>query len=167
MKKANADGLAWFREADCATNPLVAAIAMDDLESETRVLAERGRAQIVCIAFRGTYRPGSLGNPMAAAMRDRVVETLQDYQPAAVLFDLTGLDYVWGDAVCGIVLPVLRLRRSAPASCPTCLVAVGKTAQALEPLFPHSLFAVAGTKLLPCVAEGLRFLLDELERRAH
>jgi hypothetical protein len=141
---------------------------MHDLHSDSSVLSETAKGPIVGIAFRGTYPPGSAGNPMAAVMRQYVEEGLALHQPAAILFDLTQLDYVWGDAVSRIALPILQQRQIAPATCPVCVVAAGKTAEALKPLFaPTFFFGIARAQLAGSIDEGLRILAEAMGATAN
>jgi hypothetical protein len=66
-------------------------------------------------------------------------------QPKGVIFDLLGLEYEWGNAICGLALPLVRKDRSFR---PSCLVAQGKTAAALRGLLiPSTIFGLAGTQL--------------------
>ena len=79
-----------------------------------------------------------------------------DHQAAAVVFDLSDLVYVWGDAICGIVDP---LHREAGGFLPSCIVARGATAVALSGLVqPHTIFGLAGTALVERVGEALERL---------
>jgi len=78
---------------------------MQELQCESRVVYESAEGPVICVAFRGYYPPGSAGGPVAVAMREYISEVVAKHSPAALMFDLTGLDYVWGDSILSIVLP--------------------------------------------------------------
>jgi hypothetical protein len=77
-----------------------------------------------------------------------------------VLFDLTDLDFKWGDAIGTMVLP---LRRNNMTFTPSCLVAVGPTAVALRPLFATNfIFGAAGGKLFDNRQDAVTHLISQL-----
>jgi hypothetical protein len=81
-------------------------------------------------------------------------------QPKGVIFDLLGLEYEWGNAICGLALPLVRKDRSFR---PSCIVAQGKTAAALRGLLlPSTIFGLAGTQLLESAEEALGLLETRL-----
>jgi hypothetical protein len=115
----------------------------------------------VAISFRGFYPSGSLGNEHAELMRDYVSQVVAQVNPAAVLFDLTDLDYEWGDAICTMVLP---LRTKDKTFRPFCLIAVGPTAVALRPLFTANfIFGAFGGKLFENRQDGVAHLMSQVE----
>ena len=79
--------------------------------------------------------------------------------PAAVLFDLTGLDYAFGDAINSLALLV----RDGESFGPGAVLAAGATAEAIRPLFgPNWLLGVSGMPLLEDEAAALAFLRESL-----
>lgn len=85
-------------------------------------------SDVLVVSFSGTIPPGSEGNADAAAGRDYIkVHLTQDH--AALILDLTRLDYVFGDSVGSWFLhhPL-----------PTRLVVSGATGKALRSLISAS-----------------------------
>lgn len=81
-------------------------------------------SDVLVVSFSGTIPPGSEGNPDAAAGRDYIEAHLtQDH--AALILDLTRLDYVFGDSIGSWFL-----RHPLP----TRLVATGATGDAVRSL---------------------------------
>jgi hypothetical protein len=118
------------------------------------------RGPVVAISFRGAYPAGSQGNGHAAAMRDYIAGVVAEGAPAAVLFDLTGLQYTWGDGICSLAIP---LRVGQQTFIPFCLVASEPTATKLAPLLgPSFLLGLAGGRLFPTRPEGLSYLAARL-----
>ncbi len=114
------------------------------------------------IAFAGRYPPGSMGNAHAARMQDLAKELVAEFKPAAVLFDLQRLNYVWGDSICGLAFAVMDLE--AKAILPSCLYARGGTVTALSGLFvKNSLFELAGMKLFERYEMALEYLRSRLD----
>ena len=66
-------------------------------------LGERGdRIDAVVVRFEGCYGYGSLGNGDASymiAMRNYVIDCVI---PSAIVFDLSSLEYEWGNAIWGL-----------------------------------------------------------------
>ena len=65
-----------------------------------------------------------------AAMRGYLAGVVAEAAPAGVLFDLTGLEYPWGDGICLLTIP---LRVGPHKFIPFCLVASEPTATNLAP----------------------------------
>jgi hypothetical protein len=119
-------------------------------------IAETPKGPIVALVFRGTYRPGSAGNEFAQEMISFLNSVLADENPAAVMFDLTALDYVWGDGIARLAMPLLdKSSRSRPAA----IVAIGGTAVAIKPLLqPGWLPSLAGMRLFDSRREAVAYL---------
>ncbi len=103
------------------------------------------------ISFQGDYPPGSPGNSTAARMRNYVEEIIQTHQPEGLIFDLTGLHYQYGDAICEILRPL----KQNQGFIPSCIVAGGKTKEALSTLYKNSLLEVAYCKIVISLEEAL------------
>jgi len=72
---------------------------------------------------------------MAVAMRAHVSPVVAKGFPAAVMSDPNALDYVWGDAIGGVAMPLLDNVSSLTR--PTCVVAAAHT----HPATPRCQFA--------------------------
>ncbi len=119
---------------------------------------------ILLLEYDGAYPYGSQGNEIAHFMSRYAQGAYNHYLPRAILFDLTLLDYVWGDSICKLVQVIGRERHEMPLSIPTCVVARGETYESLKPLFESTfLFYWAGTKLMSKRGEALEFLLEALD----
>ncbi len=106
----------------------------------------------IVVQYGGSYPPGSKGNDFAHAMIEFLEKAIAEAKPEAVIPDLTQLDYVWGDAICGLAMALYDGARFRPAA----LIATGKTAEALKPLFePSILFGIAGVKLVGTMDEAV------------
>jgi hypothetical protein len=118
---------------------------------------------IVAVTYAGRYLPGSEGNAFASRMVAFLRTVVAESRPAAVVIDLTALDYVFGDAICGLAVPLLsRDHRFLPAA----IVAVGKTAIALTPLLtPPMALGVAGVTLFSNQADAVAHLEQFLYQR--
>lgn len=126
---------------------------------------------VLRLAYAGHYPPGSEGNATADAMIRHTVETLGAHDPAAVgalLFDLTGLAYAWGDAIAGLPLR-LRFTSGPQAGAwpstprPNVMVAAGQTAAALRSLFgAHRLSGLTGTRVIEDEADAWNDLTARL-----
>ncbi len=92
-------------------------------------------------------------------MAEWVADRICEIQPAAVLFDLTGLDYVLGDPMLRIADPLYRGISAA-------YLATGRTAGALESLF--DVFRPDWEEEKPQIfedrGEALRYLEDQMNR---
>ena len=63
-----------------------------------RILVNNGK--VIKISFKGIYPPGSEGNEAANDMCKKTEEFIKFEDPSGVLFDLIGLNYKFGDAIC-------------------------------------------------------------------
>ncbi|NNE09663.1 MAG: hypothetical protein HKN20_13970 [Gemmatimonadetes bacterium] len=119
-------------------------------------LEETVHGGILMISFGGAYPIGSMGNEAASSMKQYVKEIVAAENPAAVLFNLTRLDYEFGDAIMGIVKPLIDADRNVR---PICIHAAGNTALALAPFFgPGFLWGVLGIASCDTRAEGIEKL---------
>lgn len=66
--------------------------------SETRV----GGSHVLVLAFFGSYRDGSQGSPDATRMAAETLAALAAWRPDALVFDLRGLRYRWGDGMMAV-----------------------------------------------------------------
>jgi hypothetical protein len=120
---------------------------------------------IVEIAFSGQYRPGSVGHEDAAEMLRQAEAIIIRESPDAVLFNLERLDYVWGDSICGLAHTVMD--RESKRVTPACLLAQGRTAQALAPLFEKGfVFEIANMSLFSGRENSLIVLRQRLATKA-
>lgn len=111
---------------------------------------------LVAVAFSGIYLPGSQGNECGLAMIDFLRSVLAKTKLAGILFDLTALDYVWGDTIAGLAMPLFEKGKGFR---PSVIVATGRTARALGPLLePRILLGLAGMKLFDSRDEALAHL---------
>ena len=119
---------------------------------------------VLLLSYEGIYPYGSQGNEIASGMARHALEAYCQYLPKAIMFDLTHLDYVWGDAICGLVGRIAHERHEMPLSIPTCVLARGETYEALKPLFDSIfLFHWAGSTLISERDEALAYLADALD----
>lgn len=65
--------------------------------------ARDGDLELLVLAFRGVYRPGSQGNPDARRMRAEALAHLGVWPCDGLLLDLRELAYTWGDAILGVL----------------------------------------------------------------
>ena len=116
---------------------------------------------ILCVKYEGHYPPGSEGNDVAKAMTKYAVESYGRHSPDAVMFDLTELEYIWGDAIAGIAVALIQHTHECPLLFPACVVARGRTYKALKALFePKWAFGVAGMRLFTTIDQGMIYLHD-------
>jgi hypothetical protein len=88
---------------------------------------------------------------------------LDETRAAGVIIDLTSLDYVWGDTIGGLAMPLRKGARVRPAV----IVAAGRTADALQPLLePNLLLGIAGVRLVRTRQEALAYLDQVLGHHA-
>lgn len=117
------------------SGPLKTGERPEDLHFDFDILPDNKGGQILTAAISGFYPPGSAGNEHARVMQNQVSNKINEIQPSAVLFDLSGLDYVWGDTICCLAVTTIQ------HSLPSCIYATGRTATALEGIFsifkPH------------------------------
>lgn len=96
-------------------------------------------------------------------MSELVREVIREVQPAVVVFDLSDLVYIWGDAIGEIVHP---LQQETGGFLPSCIVARDRTARALSGLVqPQTIFGVAGTVLVQNVPEALENLRVRIRQK--
>ena len=126
-------------------------------------IVETPDGRILKISFAGNLQEGSAGNDEAAEMKRIIEKSVAEASPDAVVFDLSELQYSWGDAFCQIALP---LRRSDGTFRPSCIVAIGKTADSLSALLtPNFLLGFAGVSLYNRVDVAIQHLSESLARR--
>lgn len=65
------------------------------------VQAERTR--VLVLAFHGSYRDGSRGTPDATRMCAEATAALVAWRPDALVFDMRGLSYRWGNGMCEVL----------------------------------------------------------------
>src|SRR5262245_51404451 len=86
------------------------------------------------LAFAGEGGIGSDGNQDGARMREAVREALAEHCPVALVVDLCGFRYRFGDWIGSVPLTALRaLGRGR-----VCVLTTGETAAALHPLWEFS-----------------------------
>lgn len=108
--------------------------------------------RIIIVRFAGTYPPGSAGNDFAREMVNYLRSVLSEVAAGGVVFDLTFLEYEWGDAIGSLAFPLLRGDKPRPAA----IVAHGQTASALKPLLQEPcVLGVAGVALTESVEEAI------------
>ena len=113
------------------------------------------------VSFGGVYSPDAAGVAFADAMIQSLRSALAETRAAGVVLDLTALDYVWGDTICGLAMPLLDKGKGFR---PAAIVAAGRTAKALEPLLaPNFLLGMAGMKLVRTREEALAHLERALD----
>ncbi len=101
----------------------------------------------------GVLKPGSSGNGDAAVLRRHVIEAIRDNGKAVVL-DMLGLEYVFGDYMGGIFLPLLK------SKLPFVIVASGGTKEALIALFQAVKWEGFGIKIASTPEEAAGMLLS-------
>jgi hypothetical protein len=122
-----------------------------ELQCSCTAVPDPLKKRLFKISFQGDYPPGSQGNSTAARMRNYVEQTIHTYQPEGLIFDLTGLRYQYGDAIAEILLPLKQNQGFIPG----CIVANGKTKNALSALYKNSLFEIAKCRILSSVQEAI------------
>src|SRR5262245_35936457 len=131
----------------------------EGIQARSSTLMETDKGRILEIAFSGRYPPGSLGNEHAARMIELAKTIVERDKPRAVLFNLQRLNYVWGDAICGLAMTIAD--REYKTFLLGCVYAEGRTASALEGLFIKGwLFELAGMKLFRDRAEAEGYLKE-------
>lgn len=118
---------------------------------------------VLSLVFKGYYPPGSEGNDVANEMVEYTLSACRRHDPKAILFDFEKLDYVWGDAICGVVIRLAVERHESPLSLPACVLAHGRTHKALEPLFERRVcFGLTGARLFEDREQAMAYLLSSL-----
>ncbi len=129
--------------------------AQKKFRSEIAVVRKAKKGDIIRVSFSGYYPPGSAGNDIAAKMESIVADAVQEFHTVAVIFDLSRLNYVWGDAIGGIFSPLFR----KDSNMPSCVVARGRTARALCALIePAWLPGIAKPRLFAKPEEAMKHL---------
>ena len=138
---------------------------MTEFDASYERIAETPKGSIVGVVFRGTYPPGSAGNEFANEMVRFLRSVLAETNPVAVLLDLTGVDYIWGDSIAGLALPLFEGGKGIAAlprpgaAIPGAIVAIGRTASALKPLLePLVLLGLASVRLFGSRQEAVAHL---------
>ncbi len=133
-----------------------------EVNSSARVI----RPGILSLVFEGYYPPGSEGNDVANAMVEYTHSAFSHHNPKAILFDFTKLDYVWGNAICGVVMRLAMESHKFPLSFPTCVLAHGRTHKALGPLFESKVcFGLVGARLFEDREQAMAYLLSAIEAK--
>lgn len=135
---------------------------MSKLSSSFEKVRDHPRGPLIVVNFSGVYPPGSAGNEFAEAMVEFLRSVVAETQPGGIVLDLTRLDYVWGDAIGGLAMPLLAKREPLRA---VAIVATGRTAGALAPLLaPNFPMALAGMRLAATREQALALVEQALER---
>jgi hypothetical protein len=94
-------------------------------------------------------------------MYDYLAAVVAEAAPAAALLDLTALEYEWGDGLARLAWP---LRTEATGCRPFCIVATGRTAEAIRPLLgPNWLIGILGGRLFESRQEAVADLAARLQ----
>lgn len=88
---------------------------------------------VLWVKFVGRGGVGSEGNDDGRRMRQLLGDALSAGSATGVIIDLTGFDYRFGEWIGSV--PVDVLRRFGPKAGRVCLVATGRTAEALLPIW--------------------------------
>jgi hypothetical protein len=122
--------LGWSRRAVCVWGggSLKVRERPKNLHFKCNLLSDHPKTRVLTLTISGFYPPGSAGNEHGTAIEKWVTDKIRESQPAAVLYDLTGLDYVWGDEMFGITGPL-------SSGILVVYLATGRTAKALNSLF--------------------------------
>ena len=134
-----------------------------NFSSTTECVLEPGAGPVVIVKFSGYYPPGSAGNDVSGAMRNSVGEAVKKHSPSGVVLDMSDLDYVWGDGILGIFLPLDK--GGFKDFIASCVVAEGRTAQAFRSLldsYHTSLFDMAKSELIENVEEAVEIVRGQL-----
>jgi hypothetical protein len=124
-----------------ATLKLLEPRELSDIRCEYLLPLDKELEDVLVIAFYGTYRDGSLGNPDAAFMRGMVMGALATYAPSCLLLDFRGLVYRWGNSLLGIFQDVDEFMNDGTGlPFPVLTVASDKCVEAL-----HSLLSLEGS----------------------
>ena len=103
---------------------------------------------IMTVSFTGRLLPGSAGNELTGHFADDLNDIVRTHQPVGVVLDLTDLDYAFGDAIGALAYPFLDRVRGGCWAMPVAIVATGRTAAALAPLFePNWILGAIGAQL--------------------
>lgn len=119
-------------------------------------VGDRLGGSVIAVSFAGVYPPGSAGSEFGKAMIGFLQFILDETRAAGVIIDLTSLDYVWGDTIGGLAMP---LREKGKRVRPAVIVAAGRTADALQSLLePNFLLGIAGVRLVRTRQEAVAYI---------
>jgi hypothetical protein len=128
-----------------------------------RILVNNGK--IIKISFKGIYPPGSEGNEAANDMCKKTEKFIKFENPSGVLFDLLGLNYKFGDAICCLAHTLID--KSSNKMKPACVLAKGRTLKALTPLFDKDCaFGIFQIQLFAKEDQALGYLQERLYTKA-
>jgi hypothetical protein len=127
--------------------------------SSWEALRQTPMGPVVVIRMAGHYPDGSEGNPFAAELQARVEQIMDEISPGGVIFDMSDLEYEWGDALAGIFLPLMH---PGEGFVPSRVVAQGATEEALGGLLAcnQELFSTGIVETQDEALEQLIALLD-------
>lgn len=109
-------------------------------------IGDHARGPLIAVRFGGLYPLGAEGVEFGRAMVGFLRSVLAETNAAGVIFDLTALEYVWGDGIGELGMALFEKGRGFR---PAAIVAMGGTAHALEPLCePNLLLGIAGVKIV-------------------
>jgi hypothetical protein len=132
------------------------------LRSRTRLLDSTENGPIVLVSFSGDYPHGSAGDKIALKMKAVVRAAVKKFHPSAVVFDLSELNYRWGDAISGIFWALLRDEREL---LPSCIVAADPTRRGLMRLLTASRAPILfNTKFTSGIDEAVAHLANRSRR---
>ena len=98
-------------------------------------------------------------------MQETARNAIQEHLPAAILFNLMSLNYVWGDAIMGVILTAWV--RPKDTVLPCCILAAGRTASALDGLLSLSLAPkeFLGVRLFEDRDRAVAFLTEQMMKK--
>ena len=132
-------------------------------QSRFEIVDKTPQGNIVHILFSGFYPSGGRGNKHATEMSKYVQEVVNSEQPAAVLLDLRDLDYDFGDALGGIVLPTIE--KETRKQIPSCVLAHKSQRRSLKWFFePNVVWGLLGLKLFHTLSDAIEHLRSELTK---
>jgi len=138
---------------------------MPTISVQASTVSSAPDGDVIVLRCSGILLPAPDGNADMAEMLKTVRARIADLQPAGVVFDLNELRYSWGDHIGGLAHAVVE--RDPVGIKPSCVVANGKTAEALQPLFRSSfIFGMYDIPLLQSVEEGVEFVRGRLAKEA-
>lgn len=113
---------------------------LSNIRCEYLAPPDGGASDVLVIAFHGTYRRGSQGNPDGAFLRGQVMAGLATYAPSCLLLDFRDLSYEWGNTLLGVFQDVDQFMNDGEGvPFPVLTVASDRSAPAL-----HSLLGISG-----------------------
>jgi hypothetical protein len=75
---------------------------LSDIRCEYQTPEGDVTVSVLVIAFFGTYRKGSQGNPDGAFVRGQVMAGMTMYMPSCLVLDFRNLSYEWGNTLLGV-----------------------------------------------------------------